>query len=138
MTNRSSSCILHSSFFTLRSSFFTSNARPVAYAHSNMIVVADQKIARVKAAWGEFEEFIAAQPDVQLVAVDLGSGLDFSKLQAELVVVLGGDAALLRACPQMGMHQLPILGVNLGRLGFLADVSPSEFRDCFPQIRARQ
>ncbi len=103
-----------------------------------MIIVADQKIARVKAAWGDIERFLAAQPGLQLVAVDLGSGLDFSKLHAELVIVLGGDGAILRACRQMGMHQLPILGVNLGHLGFLADVSPSEFRDCFPQIRARQ
>jgi NAD+ kinase len=38
----------------------------------------------------------------------------------------------------MGMHQLPILGVNLGRLGFLADLSPGEFRDCFSQINGRQ
>jgi NAD+ kinase len=103
-----------------------------------MIVVADQKIARVKAAWDEFENFLTAQPQLQIAAVDKGSGLDFSTLQADLVVVLGGDGAILRACRQMGMHQLPILGVNLGRLGFLADVSPGEFRDCFSQIHGRQ
>ncbi|HEY2251907.1 MAG TPA: NAD(+)/NADH kinase [Planctomycetaceae bacterium] len=104
----------------------------------NMIVVADQKIARVKAAWDEFETFLSSQPQLQIAAVDKGPGLDFSKLQADLVVVLGGDGAILRACRQMGMHQLPILGVNLGRLGFLADLSPGEFRDCFSQINGRQ
>lgn len=103
-----------------------------------MIVVADQKIGRVKGAWGEFESFLKAQSQLQLVAVDTGSGLDFSKLKADLVVVLGGDGAILRACRQMGMHQLPILGVNLGRLGFLADVSPSEFRKDFGQIQSRE
>ncbi len=55
-----------------------------------------------------------------------------------MVVVLGGDGALLRACRQLGSRQLPILGVNLGRLGFLADLSPQQFRDNFAAIQARE
>jgi NAD+ kinase len=74
---------------------------------------------------------------VETVAIDSGSGLDFAALQADLVVVLGGDGAILRACRQMGANQLPILGVNLGRLGFLADVSPIEFREQFARILNR-
>lgn len=103
-----------------------------------IVVVADLKIARVKSAWDEFEQFLKAQSHVELVALDLGQGLDFSGIEADLVVVVGGDGAILRACRQMGMNQLPILGVNLGRLGFLADVSPSEFREQFSQIQGRE
>jgi NAD+ kinase len=103
-----------------------------------LIVVADLKIGRVKSAWEEFDQFLKRQAPVDVVAVDHGNGLDFAALRADLVVVLGGDGAILRACRQMGANQLPILGVNLGRLGFLADVSPSEFREHFAKIQNRQ
>ncbi|MEZ6126376.1 MAG: NAD(+)/NADH kinase [Planctomycetaceae bacterium] len=46
---------------------------------------------------------------------------------ADIVVVLGGDGSILRGCRQLGARQRPILGINLGRLGFLADLTPDEF-----------
>jgi NAD+ kinase len=48
--------------------------------------------------------------------------------------VLGGDGAILRAARQMGYRQIPVLGVNLGRLGFLADLDPGELRTCLPLV----
>src|SRR5207237_10332007 len=45
-----------------------------------------------------------------------------------------GDGSILRAARQMGYHQQPVLGVNLGKLGFLADLSPEELRSCFPRV----
>ncbi len=39
----------------------------------------------------------------------------------DLVAVLGGDGSILRAARWMGYRQVPALGINLGRLGFLAD-----------------
>lgn len=56
----------------------------------------------------------------------------------DLVVALGGDGTILRTCRQLGSHQRPMLGVNLGRLGFLADLSPTEFCDRFPRLAARE
>lgn len=49
--------------------------------------------------------------------------------EADLVVILGGDGSIIRGCRQLGDQQLPIVGINLGRLGFLADLSPEEFLD---------
>jgi len=57
---------------------------------------------------------------------------------ADLAVVLGGDGAILRACRSFGRTQIPILGVNLGRLGFLADLSPAAFRELIPDLQSRQ
>ena len=69
---------------------------------------------------------------------DLGSNENLSALEFDLAVVLGGDGSMLRAAHQMGRRQRPVLGVNLGKLGFLADLSPDEFVAQLPMIaRAR-
>ncbi len=78
--------------------------------------------------------FIESHARARLIAVGQPEEADLPWNQADLVIVLGGDGAILRACRQMGKTQRPILGVNLGRLGFLADLSPEEFRSCFEQI----
>ncbi len=100
-------------------------------------VLARSDVAHVRNAWDALRPAVEQQDGLELVAIDLGGGLDFAQVTAELVVVLGGDGAILRACRQMGYHQLPILGVNLGRLGFLADISPAEFAATCPRLVAR-
>jgi NAD+ kinase len=66
--------------------------------------------------------------------VDLLQSEDLCDCPADLALVLGGDGAILRAARQMAYHQMPVLGVNLGKLGFLADLSPIEIRDVFPRV----
>jgi NAD+ kinase len=70
----------------------------------------------------------------EIVLCDLQQENDLSGLSADLTLVLGGDGAILRAARQMGYRQTPVLGVNLGKLGFLADLSPAELRHCFPSV----
>ncbi|MEM6689872.1 MAG: NAD(+)/NADH kinase [Planctomycetota bacterium] len=68
----------------------------------------------------------------EILAVDLEFSFDFSSPEAkdvDLVIVVGGDGSILRAARQMGDRPLPVLGVNCGRLGFLAAMSPEEFLD---------
>lgn len=103
-----------------------------------LIVVTRDQTARIQDAWKELERFLRNKSEVEIVAAGHAEDLDFNALSADLVAVLGGDGAILRACRQMGDHQLPILGVNLGRLGFLADLSPEEFRENFSRIAARE
>jgi len=55
---------------------------------------------------------------------------------ADLVVVLGGDGSILRTARWMGYDQAPVLGVNLGALGFLADVSRDEVGSALDDIAA--
>jgi NAD+ kinase len=46
--------------------------------------------------------------------------------QIDLVISIGGDGTLLTAARRVAGEAVPILGVNLGRLGFLTDISPDE------------
>ena len=71
-----------------------------------------------------------------VLLLDLLQAEELAGVEADLALVLGGDGAILRAARQMGYRQVPVLGVNLGKLGFLADVSPDELRELLPRVLA--
>jgi len=52
----------------------------------------------------------------------------------DLVVALGGDGWMLRAGRMTAEAEVPVLGVNLGRLGFLAEVQPNEWQSVFEHV----
>lgn len=56
------------------------------------------------------------------------SSVDLQMLAArsDLVVSIGGDGTLLQSADMLYPREVPLLGVNLGRLGFLADLSPAD------------
>ncbi|MDO4549757.1 MAG: NAD(+)/NADH kinase [Planctomycetia bacterium] len=65
------------------------------------------------------------QKIAEIVVEDLTGAEDISKYSADIALVFGGDGSILRAVRQMGQRQIPVMAVNLGRLGFLADVAPN-------------
>lgn len=62
-----------------------------------------------------FEDLVGDQTD-QLVAAN-----------PDVVMVLGGDGSILRSARCMGANQIPVVGINLGSLGFLADIAVAKF-----------
>ena len=71
-------------------------------------------------------EFYCFLTDDQHLPVDGVSVFDPSDFNADFVISMGGDGTFLRAASMVGEKQIPILGVNTGRLGFLADVKAQE------------
>lgn len=54
--------------------------------------------------------------------------------EAQCGLVLGGDGTLIRAVRDLGEHSLPLLGINLGTLGYLADVELKDFRGALDRL----
>ncbi len=80
----------------------------------------------------------AIEKHARLVFEDL-KGNDRQSLGAsrpDFVVVLGGDGSILRAARSMGVDQIPVLGINVGKLGFLADIPTDEFEIALQAIVA--
>ena len=57
---------------------------------------------------------------------------------ADLFVAIGGDGTMLYAARMAVGHEIPLLGINLGKLGFLTDVMPAEMADSLAAVLAIQ
>ena len=80
------------------------------------------------------------------VAADAASSVDFGRTPIErrqearladdvdLIVAVGGDGTMLHAARLAAPRGVPVLGVNRGRLGFLADIGPADLRDRIDEI----
>lgn len=54
--------------------------------------------------------------------------------ECNLAIIVGGDGTLLNAARNLIDYNVPIMGINLGRLGFLVDVSPDEMAMRFDEL----
>lgn len=54
------------------------------------------------------------------------------------LIVIGGDGTILGVAEAASMRNIPILGINLGRLGFLADIEPYEIEEALEKLISKQ
>ena len=78
-----------------------------------------------------YYEFLVRDQHFDIWHTDVFDDEDFT---ADFAVSLGGDGTFLNAASRVGAKGIPMLGVNMGRLGFLADVLPSEVSMAFEEI----
>lgn len=80
-----------------------------------------------------FYEFITEGQHIDINVTRVFEGDDFN---ADYAISMGGDGTLLKTAARVGVKRIPIIGVNIGRLGFLADVNPSEIEKAFAAVYA--
>ena len=68
---------------------------------------------------------------------DLTQRIEDERVRATFGLVLGGDGAILAAARRVSRAGVPLLGVNLGKLGFLADIGPDELADALKRLLHR-
>jgi NAD+ kinase len=100
---------------------------PPLPAPLRIVILGNGTKPEVHAEAARIASAVNGEPRVQLVAVDLSSDSDLSNLKADIALVLGGDGTVLHTARRMGEHPTPVLGVNVGRLAFLAELTPEEF-----------
>ena len=81
----------------------------------------------------EFKKWLVTK--VIIAADNIDGQLDLTDLPAaDYIVVLGGDGTILSTVRAMGARQIPVIGVNMGKLGFLAEFSFAEVEAEFDNI----
>jgi len=99
-------------------------------AFRNVAVLYHPKLAESRVMAAEILEFVEGLNAKASVRSNWDKkGLDELLPELELLITLGGDGSLLRAARLTASYRIPILGINMGRLGFLAEVQPAEWRD---------
>lgn len=98
-----------------------------------VFIVANLDKPRAPEALAELRDWIGER--AQLVgAKPVCDGAVILAAQPDRVIVLGGDGTMLGVARSLGSHQIPIIAVNLGKLGYLADFSVQDLKDAFDRV----
>ena len=81
-------------------------------------------------------EIFADEVTANLISNKAMSACNFDEIaeNSQLVIVVGGDGTILHAAHSLIQNNIPLLGINLGHLGFLAEISPSEMNKQLDEI----
>ena len=79
-------------------------------------------------------EVVAEPRAAGILNLSSSCSLDNLAKKCDLVIVVGGDGTLLSSARSLADHAIPLLGINLGRLGFLVDITPDEMKDTLHNV----
>jgi NAD+ kinase len=99
-----------------------------------LFIVANMNKPEVGQALRQWQTWLEQR--VQIVGIDSEGQTDLSSLAADAILVLGGDGTLLATARRLNGKAIPLMGVNFGRLGFLASFSPEQFQEHFQSLVA--
>lgn len=97
-----------------------------------VIVLGNLKKRKVGEVIKDLEPWLKKR--AQVFMYDLANETEAKMAEADIAIVLGGDGAILSACRKLGKHQIPIIGVHLGRFGFLTELTESDMYTSIEKI----
>jgi NAD+ kinase len=114
---------IHGKEFTRQSSPFIESIFQILRSNKAEVFVSTEFIKHIKPSLAATFKFKTYSPGEKL------KGLDF-------FISIGGDGTLLETVTHVGKTEIPILGINTGRLGFLATISREETENALNKIFA--
>lgn len=79
----------------------------------------------------DFHQYLTKNLHIEFTPTGIIEGCDF---QADIAISLGGDGTFLEAASRVRNKDIPIIGINMGRLGFLADISADEIEESIDDL----
>ena len=77
---------------------------------------------------------VCLETDTALAIEYKDNNSDISELEGDLIITIGGDGTILRTAMDMKIPETPLLGVNMGRRGFLSEVRVSEIDSALEKV----
>jgi NAD+ kinase len=95
-------------------------------------------VARHLAEWliGQGERVMLDAWLHQLICIGQSGALSLLTHHTKAIISLGGDGTLLRVLSTAALHQIPVLGVNMGRVGFLLETDRTGIQSALERIQA--
>ena len=98
-----------------------------------LVIFGDPKKGLVAEVIQEFLDFAKGKAEVIASCGIESCTVDILK-EADFAVVFGGDGSITSAARQLSQVNVPVIGVNLGKLGFLAEFNVGELKEFFPSL----
>ena len=100
-----------------------------------LAIFGDHRKERVAEAIGEFTDFIKRKAEI-VVNCRIDECTPERLRGADYAVVFGGDGSIILAARHLSQAGVPVVGVNVGKLGYLAEFSVKELKEFFPRLRS--
>ena len=110
---------------------------PLVWPPEHILILDNPTVQRSAALADEIFAFLAEHPTLIPARATIASAEQGDCLAGQdMAIVLGGDGSMLRTGSLAARHAVPLLGINLGRLGFLGEVQPDDWREALQRVLA--
>src|SRR5437870_1686226 len=110
---------------------------PRVWPPERILILDNPSVQRSAALAEDIYAFLAKQPRLAAARATIAQAAQGDCLAGQhMAIVLGGDGSMLATGSIAARHAVPLLGINLGRLGFLGEVQPGGWRDALQQVLA--
>ncbi|MGR3303829.1 MAG: NAD(+)/NADH kinase [Candidatus Scalindua sp.] len=99
-----------------------------------IIILGDKSKKKIRETIRELEPLFRKKSHLSII--DISDEDELEKVSADLAFVFGGDGTILSASRKLNARQIPLIGVHLGKFGFLADLTSREVSDSLEKIFA--